>query len=588
MKCVCVFAGETTRAIRPLNRSHKNWRLGGSKFEGAIYANLDSKDFVIVRSVLGNDGSHPVTITFVCRQLDRLAHAGLVAIVSDRLHNSMLLLNEDSAHFGTLSKHCQSMPWEESASRPAIQTDAASNIPRMPTDDNPTLDMKQKSMGDKLRSPHILERMLRAASDLSAPAQFRFMETVDQLASQLRHVLVETGGIVEIQRDHKRFWRGIAHQRVGFVDGGLANLSMFGSAPIAARVGGYAVTPGERGHEREEFIELKHLIDELYSNDAGGVYDDSFPDVGAIRDAARISIEAAGSVRMLAKYPDLRWLLVHGAIVSPVSRYTDVMRHGAVRHRFPNFSKRAIEDLLPREDWERDGRDRNFVSVHLRQLQHLEASSVPVCGVIERESSTTSVCRAVLESLEDDLIHDLLPQPPGEWKRWFRHAIDPADDDDFEGQRISDSLLFRCVLEPGEMLLPCVIDRNELRRAPDSWRDVIKLYPKPLVSYLQVTEWSAPIRLETFGKDRGRYREIAELVMHCSLLLPRYAFPVGLDIVDKFARIPNWMSRPVNTRTAVQAMKAALDQGDASLFDSLRRMLCGSGREFLTRPDVFR
>jgi hypothetical protein len=73
-------------------------------------------------------------------------------------------------------------------------------------------------------------------------------------------------------------------------------------------------------------------------------------------------------------------------------------------------------------------------------------------------------------------------------------------------------------------------------------------------------------------------------VLHCALLLPRYAFPVGLDIVDKFAHIPDWMSRPVNTHTAVQALKQALDQGDTKLFDALRRLLCGSEREWLLRP----
>jgi hypothetical protein len=70
------------------------------------------------------------------------------------------------------------------------------------------------------------------------------------------------------------------------------------------------------------------------------------------------------------------------------------------------------------------------------------------------------------------------------------------------------------------------------------------------------------------------------------MLLPQYAFPAGLDIVDKFARIPNWMSTPVNTNTVVQALKRALDRDDTRLFDALRRMLCGSGREWLLRPGI--
>jgi hypothetical protein len=91
-----------------------------------------------------------------------------------------------------------------------------------------------------------------------------------------------------------------------------------------------------------------------------------------------------------------------------------------------------------------------------------------------------------------------------------------------------------------------------------------------------------------FEKDRSNFLPTASLVMHCSLLLPRYAFPVGLDIVDKYAKIPNWMSRPINTNTAVQALKQAMDRGDTKLFDALRRMLCGSQREWLLRPGVHR
>ncbi len=278
--------------------------------------------------------------------------------------------------------------------------------------------------------------------------------------------------------------------------------------------------------------------------------------------------------------------MLHGALVNPVSRYTDVMRDGRIRHRFPNFSQTALNTFLPAGDPPRNGREMNFVSVHLRQLELLSQSTGVVCGVIERESTTASVCRAVLESLDDDLIKDILPQPPAEWKRWFRNSIDPSGDEDSEGQRITDSLLFRCVLEPGEALLPVLLDRNEMRRAPDAWKDIIIRYPKPRVSYLQPTEWTAPVRIEMFEKDVARFRETASLVMHCALLLPQYAFPVGLDIVDKFARIPDWMSRPVNTRTAVGALKRALDDGDTKLFDALRRMLCGSRREWLLRPGI--
>lgn len=579
LKCTCFFEGVSLSDVRRIGRTHKNWRLGGNKIEGDVFAKLDSKDFVLIRSVAGNDGSFPITMTFIARATDRLTHAGLASVVERRLKASMAVFEEGTDGFEALTKYCPALP---------VETSSAPSIPPMPADEEKEQVQKPRTIKEKIRAPHILEHMLKVAGDLSAPAQLRFMQTVEELASQLRQILLETGGIIRLEKNHRKFWKNVAGRSIGFVDGGLANLSMLGSAPIAARVGGYIVRPGERGPDRERFIVLKRLIDELYAHDEQGVYDEFFPDIGALRDAARIAIEAAGAVRMVTDQPDLACVLVHGALVNPVSRYTDVMRDKRVRHRFPDFSDAALAEFLPADEPPRQGRDRNFISVYLRQLEVLSSASAMVCGVVERESTTTSLCRALLDALDDERLRDLLPEPPAKWKRWFKRAVDPAEDDEFEGQRITDSLLFRCVLEPGEALMPVPLDRNELRRAPKNWEDVIARYPKPQVSYLQVTEWSAPIRLEMFEKDLENFQWAATLVLHCALLLPGYAFPVGLDIVDKFARIPDWMSRPVNTHTAVRAMRQALERGDTRLFDALRRMLCGSGRDFLLRPGIYR
>lgn len=592
LKCICAYGGLVIREPRRLGKSGKNWRLGGKKLEGDIFAELDCKDLVLIRTRERNDGTYPVTMIFISKQRDRVLHAGLAAVAERYLDSSMAAFRACDARFVDFAEHCTSISWDRLPLPPPLLRKPVKvrvQIQPMPKDVPIEHRAKQKTIREKIRSTHLLEHMLKAAGDLSAPAQLRFLETVENLATQLRDLLLATNRIVQIERDHGRFWPSIKGQRTGFVDGGLANLSMLGSAPIAARVGGYTVMPGVTGSGRESFIVLKQLIDELYAHDESGVYCDTFPDIGALRDAARISIEAAGAVKLAQEYSrDLKWLLLHGALVNPVSRYTDVMQDGRIRHRFPEFSEQALTTFLPSDEPRRFGRERNFISVHLRQLQLLEQSDAVVCGVIERESTTTSVCRAVLDSLEDDTIRGLLPVPPAEWKHWFRNAIDPSGDDEFEGQRITDSLLFRCVLEPGEALAPVAIDRNEERRAPDAWKSRITQYPKPLVTYLQATQWSSPIRVELFSKDRSRFGEIVKFVLHCSLLLPRYAFPVGLDIVDKFARIPDWMSRPVNTHTAVCAMRAALDNGDSRLFDALRRMLCGSGREFLLRPGILR
>ncbi|HJW28863.1 MAG TPA: hypothetical protein VJ508_06385, partial [Saprospiraceae bacterium] len=334
--CVCIFGDIRIHEQRHIGKPGKNWRLGGNKIDGALFAKLDCKDFVLIRSVASNDGSHPVTITFACRATDRIVHAGIAAIVEKVIDKSMAVYSEGAPGFADLARYCPTtgtspLPAKKSINRVKQKSPSLPPMPKYePTEERG----RKRTIHEKVRSPHILEKMLSAAGDLSAPAQFRFMETVEQLASQLRQLLLETGGIIQITKDHAGLWRDVAGQSVGFVDGGLANLSMLGSAPIAARVGGYIVTPGERGESRERFTMLKQLIDELYSHEEGGIYEDTYPDIGALRDAARISIEAAGAVHMVSEQPDISWVLVHGALVNPVSRYTDVMRDGKIRHRF--------------------------------------------------------------------------------------------------------------------------------------------------------------------------------------------------------------------------------------------------------------
>jgi len=586
LDCIIIMDDLQERSARSFSKVHKNWRLGGSKIEGLAFAGVDSADFMLLRSATPNDGTAPVVVRFVARAVEPSLHARIGGLVAYKLNRSMCVYDESDPDFAQLAD-IVSPPPRPSASIPSKAPQPAP-LPPKPVPPMPESGLKKtrvRTIREKVRSATLIEQMLKISGDLSAPAQLAFMDTVEQLASQLREVLLRTNQIIRIEKNHRELWRRVAGQQIAFVDGGMANLAMIGATPVAVRVGGYIVTPGERTPDREHFIVLKKLVSELYAGQDGGVYDGSFPDYGALREAARISIEAAGGVRILQQYPSVRWLFMHGALVNPVSRYTDVMRDGKIQHPFPNFSEASLRELLPGEE-NRQGRDANFISVYLRQLELLAASDAVVCGIVERESHTTSITQAVLNNLQDHEIQRILPRPPAQWKAWFREAIDPSGDPEAEGPRVTDPLLFRCVLEPGEALVPVAINRNDLRRAPDAWKDKIGQYPIPHVSYLQANEWSAPIRVELFKKDCDRFGEIAALVLHCALLLPRYAFPVGLDIVDRFAHIPDWMSRPVNTHTAVQALKRALDQGDTKLFDALRRLLCGSEREWLLRPRI--
>jgi hypothetical protein len=572
LRCKCLYPGAEHTAKRNLWKVGKNWRFGGPKLEGDVFLNIREGDFFLLRSLIHNDGDKEVSFNFISADADRDSYHWLKQCEPTLHGDSMTAVATGSEVFKSLSAKFFGTTGEVT-SVTALWTPKAVVVRTKPVPPIPREEEappKPRTLRDRIRSPHIMSQMLKVSSDLSAHAQYEFMNVLEELARQLRVALKAAGMISLVSRAHQALWNDVRGQKVAFVDGGMANLNMLGAAPVAARVGGYIVKPGMSGDERERFVMVKHLIDELFVPPPGGaVYTGLFPDPGALRDAARISVECAGAVHILQEDLDVNYLFLHGALVNPVSRYTDLMENGQPIAVFPDFSPKAIEILLPETEKGRSGRDANFIRVYLRQLQLLQQSKSIVCGVVERESQATSVYKELLKIvIAHPEVPPLLPKSPDEWREWFENIA--------EQFRVTDVLLFRCVLEPGEVLTPVAIDRNEMRRAPQAWAADIQHYPRPWVSYLLPSEWSQPVRVEVFQKDLGRFQDLARLLMHCSWLLPRYAFPVGLDIVDKYAKVPNWMSRPINTNTAVQALRRAMDAEDAGTFNALRRMLCGS------------
>lgn len=102
--CICFYGPIINRELRLINKAGKNWRLGGRQLEGKEFANLDSKDFALIRSVRQNDGSAPILLTFVGRRSQRLIQAGLAATLAGSLHQSVAIFDEGSEEFGPLSE----------------------------------------------------------------------------------------------------------------------------------------------------------------------------------------------------------------------------------------------------------------------------------------------------------------------------------------------------------------------------------------------------------------------------------------------------------------------------------------------------
>lgn len=427
---------------------------------------------------------------------------------------------------------------------------------------------KRTPLKEKLRHPHVLAELVKLSLNQTSVAQKDFLRVLEKSASSIREMLDKRGLIKRIEKNHADVWSSVAGKPICFIDGGMANLSSLGAEPVAVRVGSYTVTPGDVSEERESFRMEKQLVAELF--DAASeprVFEHAFDDPSKMRDAARISLETAAAAAALTRDPKPEFLFMHGALVNPVSAYAD--------SKFPPFSERGLELLGASSDPDWPDMSARFVVVYLRLLQKLSNSGLNVVSVVERASFSSLVIRTVLEELK---FSDVSPGP-SEIKK-------------LEGKlasfNISDAVLFQVLFENGEYLEPVAVDRNSEERRPPFSAHIIEHYPKPYVTYLAVGAASQPIRVEFFGPPAAGYETCLRLVYHSCQLMPNYAFPVGLDIVDKFAKVPNWMNRPIHSSMAVQMMKRALDSGNSQIIAAAKQMLCGTKRDWLFRPDFNR
>lgn len=416
---------------------------------------------------------------------------------------------------------------------------------------------------ERLQAPHILAEMLRLSMSRSSASQREFLAALEGIAASMREMLQEAGLIGRVAVNHAELWSEMKGSRIAFVDGGMAAISALGTEPVAVRIGSYSVTPGEKEATRESFRMEKQLVAELFDIDSGNsMFDDLFEDPSKLRDVARFCLEAAAALQRVRSHPKPKYLFMHGALVNPVSAYSD--------EKFPSFSAKGLEILGV--TGRRTGRDAAFVSVYLELLMALKVSGVNVASVVERPSNSSLVAKTLLSgALGRSSVSPGMSQ---------MNEIKELQKD----YRIPDVVLFHAILDEGEYVEPVALDRNVAEKRPRYSADIIDRYPMPHVTYIGTGAYSQPLRIEFFESPPSGYHDCMRLVLHSCRLMPRYAFPAGLDIADKFAKVPAWMSRPINTTMAVELMKRALDTGDARVIDAAKRTLCGNKCDWLYRP----
>lgn len=519
-----------------IRRQGKNWRLVG-RIEGEFYSSIKPGDYILLFFNITDDNirvywdfaSPNMTVerTTLFEYLEE--EIGVNSIVQDSNVKAVIL--DYVGKFNTELREIIS-----------------------------NLEIAKQQVKKAFSSRHILTDIMATVVTLSSKTQIEYIDILERIVERFRYLL--KGQILSLDLNHKHEWRTVKGKKIGFIDGGVASISSLGSEPIAIRVGQYTVRPGIIGEERETFNFKAQLVDELY-DDENSIFDEFSDNFPKLLDMARIYTEAGTVYKSLNEENKCELLFLHGPLVNPAAPYAD----------FPKFTNKALEmfglnirdikegvEIPPNSEY-------HFIAVYRYLLQSIFNSETPVCGIVERSSGSRIMSQTLLNQLAA--------------RGFASEAEDIANA--MKENRISDSILFSCLLKEGEYIKPVKIDKNEISKSPDRWKDVINKYPKPLTTYLKASETSYPFRIE-MNKENEETNRLLSFIYHMARLLPQYAFPVGLDIVDKFAKVPAWMSKQISKEQSAQILNKALASGRSDIVDLVRLYLSGNSRDWLFRP----
>lgn len=429
-----------------------------------------------------------------------------------------------------------------------------------------------------LDAPHILTALLSHVFMIQADDNIRFPVQVKKLAEQFRVLLSNPSAGVSIKavrKSHLDLWSEVQALRFGFLDGGVARIpAAAGLEPMGLRVGIYSVRPGvEQPDDREQWRMKPYVLGDLLDRARPTR---ERPDMRRFHEAARYTLEPLTGLRHLREFPDTRLLLLHGPLVTQFLQY-DEGEPNYLPFLSPAFlSEAGITEsevlasitALPNDPtgnpmWNQ------FMAIYGFVAKKVDECKTPIVGVVERPVGRP-ITLSVLERLKETNV--------------INSAYVNRVRDELERYDITDDFLFGCVLQAGEYITPVQIQKNSPHRARDRWKPVVRQYPQPSALLLKTEDMNFPFRVEMNRVAAENVDFVARFLYHTARLLPRYAFPVGLDIVDKYAKVPDWISRGVSAQLTAAVLRRALKTGDAQLVTQIRLFLTSGPRDFFYRP----
>ncbi len=477
---------------------------------------------------------------------------------------------------------------------------------------------------DLQRQPHLLMKLAENALTVAESLRDNYFKNTASFVSALRGAMHEAAegkrpdSPLTVHKVENVDWAAVQGEVVTFIDGGVGEVQISSQVPILLRVGSYCVRTGERRlAEREKFGYYPVILGDL----EGGS-----KERGDFTAIVRTTAELLGGLSALVRTPDLRVLMFHGPLVyvmggfSGHTPFTERDIDLFLRQYAPdsNFARQLKEDFLQeaRLDIYPEMTDRSgewakrrlfeplaWIAYLYRRLirEARQRNPTPIiAGVVERgalrEFIEKVLLKRVFRGLEDKGSADYFNRMYGRSDLTSPRAL-------LDRLGYTDALLLAMLLQPGQFSESWVLNKygglhkGQISLPGEAWKSDVDWgclrssskfgFPPVRGCYVHVSETTEPVRVEVF--DELGLDQIAEAAHRTYLyarLLPGYGFPVGLDIADKHAHVPAWLT-DAYSKLIRYHLGVSLQRGEISDAD-MRRILVQAiymtHRDWLFRP----
>jgi hypothetical protein len=471
------------------------------------------------------------------------------------------------------------------------------------------------------RQPHLFMRLLQNSLTVAESLRDNYFKNTATFVADIkrRMRLSKAEPILSCQRADNLEWLALQGEVVTFVDGGIGQVEISSQVPLLLRVGSYSVRTGERRlAERERFGYYPIILGDLQG---GSKERKDFIDI------VRITAELLGGLSAVARTPDMRVLMFHGPLVYLVGSYAghtpftekdiDLFLHQYAHdpeegcRLKEEFLKEAELDVYPKmsvrsDEWikRRLFEPLSWMAFLLRRLISEARKRKPgilIAGVVERGTLRGFSERILLERVFRGLRQK---ENVNYFNKMYGRTDLMSPKSLLDKLGYTDALLLAMLMETGQSTESWAMDKyGGLRKGNmtlpgESDAGVVDFsplrpgkfgFPKVNGCYVHVSETTEPVRVETFDElGADQIQECACRAYRYARLLPGYGFPVGLDIVDKYAHVPEWMTgayaKLIRLHLGMSLQKGEIN--DREMRRILIQAIYMTNRDWLYRPDV--